>query len=255
TGSDLELDVEPRIRAKRTIDLFSGRIGDDQARARPGREFELETVPSRNSPSRVDNNGHEVRRSRPGKSNTQGAGLADSDPPGYSSGRFHSERDASHRAVVRPDARLLLLRRHAKASQCQCTPQHCFVQLGTITGINNGAAIHHHEMVAELAGEIKILLDEDDGYLPQVPQIGNRTTNILDDGRLNALGRLIEQQYPRLHDKGAPDRELLLLPARQISAAAPQHIGEHRKQRKYVVRNCAPVARERRETSLEIFLY
>src|SRR3984893_4823246 len=61
-------------------------------------------------------------------------------------------------------------------------------------GIDDRAAVHHHEMVAQLACEVEILLDQYDRDLPQIAQIGDGAADILDDRRLDALGRLIQQQ-------------------------------------------------------------
>ena len=68
------------------------------------------------------------------------------------------------------------------------------------------------------------------------------------------FGRLVEQQQPRPHHQRPADRELLLLAAREVAAAPPEHVVEHRKQREHVVRDRAVLALERREAGLEIFL-
>ena len=52
----------------------------------------------------------------------------------------------------------------------------------------------------------------------------------LDDRRLYALGRLIEDQQLRVGGQRAADRELLLLTARQVTAAALQHLLQHGEQ-------------------------
>ena len=54
----------------------------------------------------------------------------------------------------------------------------------------------------------------------------------LDDRGLDALGRLVENQQARPGHKGAGDGQLLLLAARQIAAAAVQHVLQHRERAK-----------------------
>ena len=93
------------------------------------------------------------------------------------------------------------------------------------------------ELVAELAREVEILLDQHDRHLAEVAQIGDRAPDILDDRGLDAFGRLVEQQEPRPHHQRAADRELLLLAAGEIAAAPAQHVVQHREQREHVVRD------------------
>src|SRR5580700_7886771 len=128
------------------------------------------------------------------------------------------------------------------------------VEIVAVAGIDDSAAVHDGEMVAEFAGKVEILLDQHDGDLAERAQIGNGAADILDDRRLDAFGRLVEQEEPRPHHQGAADRELLLLAARKIAAAPTQHGLEHREQRKHVVGHAALLARQRRETGAQIFL-
>src|SRR6516225_10804615 len=110
-------------------------------------------------------------------------------------------------------------------------------------------------MVAELARKVEILLDQHHRNLAEIAQIGDGTADILDDGRLDALGGLVEEQDARPHDQRATDRELLLLAAGEIAAPTPQHVAEHRKERKYVVRDGAVLAFQRRKAGLQILLH
>src|SRR5712691_7023965 len=57
-------------------------------------------------------------------------------------------------------------------------------------GIFHRTPVHHGETVAELAGKVEILFDQDDGDVAEAAQIGDRPPDILDDRRLDALGRL-----------------------------------------------------------------
>src|SRR5580658_5928269 len=141
-----------------------------------------------------------------------------------------------------------------RASNRHGALQRVLVEIVPIAGIDDGAAVHDGEMVAEFAGKVEILLDQHDGDLAERAQIGDGATDILDDRRLDAFGRLVEQQQPRPHHQRSPDGELLLLAARQIAAAPAQHGFQHREQRKHVIGHAALLARQRRETGAQIFL-
>src|SRR5262245_47570604 len=121
--------------------------------------------------------------------------------------------------------------------------------------IHDGAALHHSEMVAEFARKVEILLDQQDGDVAQVAQVGDGAGNVLDDRRLNALGGLVEQQQPRPHDQGAAYGELLLLAAGEVAAAPAEHVVQDGKQREHVVGDGAVQAPEWREPGLEILLH
>src|SRR5262245_12038797 len=110
-------------------------------------------------------------------------------------------------------------------------------------------------MVAEFAGKVEILLDQHDGDVPEVAQVGDGAGNVLDDGRLDAFGGLVEQEHARPHHQRAADGELLLLAAGEIAAAPAQHVVQHGEQREYVTGNGAIHAPERREPGLEVFLH
>ena len=56
-----------------------------------------------------------------------------------------------------------------------------------------------------------------------------RTGNVLDDRRLDALGRFVQDQQFRIGDEGSSDRKLLLLAAGKVAALASFHFFEHGK--------------------------
>src|SRR5580692_7619660 len=141
-----------------------------------------------------------------------------------------------------------------RASNRHGALQRALVDIVAVAGIDDSAAVHDGEMVAEFAGKVEILLDQHDGDLAERAQIDDGAADILDDRRLDALGRLVEQEQPRPHHQRAADGELLLLAARKVAAAPAQHGFEHRKQRKHVVRYAARLARQRRKTGAQIFL-
>src|SRR5580692_1031273 len=110
-----------------------------------------------------------------------------------------------------------------RASNRHGALQRALVEIVAVTGVDDGAAVHDGEMVAEFAGKVEILLDQHDGDLAERAQIGDGAADILDDRRLDTFGRLVEQKEPRPHHQRAADGELLLLAARKIAAAPAQH--------------------------------
>src|ERR1043166_2059043 len=102
-------------------------------------------------------------------------------------------------------------------SQRQRAFERRLVHVGPAAGVDDGAAVHDGKIVAEFAREVEILLDQHDRDLAEVAQIGNRSADVFDDRRLDALGRLVEEQHARPHDDRATDGELLLLAARKVA--------------------------------------
>jgi hypothetical protein len=84
--------------------------------------------------------------------------------------------------------------------------------------------------VREVEGEVEILLHQDDRHLALVAQLADHPPDQLDDVGLDALGRLVHQQDARPGDERARDGKLLLLPARQVAAAAVLHLLQDREQ-------------------------
>src|SRR5580704_6098526 len=180
--------------------------------------------------------------------------------------RLTSSVDATVNAIL-PTARLpakISLRSGAlpsigsaityRASNRHGALERALVEIVTVAGIDDGAAVHDSEMVAEFAGKVEILFDQHDGDLAERAEIGDGAADILDDRRLDAFGRLVEQEEPRPHHQRAADGELLLLAARKVAAAPAQHGFEHREQREHIVGHATLVARQRRETRAQIFL-
>ena len=73
---------------------------------------------------------------------------------------------------------------------------------------------------AGAACELDVLFDEDDREVLHPVQAQDHLFDFFDDDRLNAFGRLVEQQDLRLGGERTRDSELLLLPAGQHAAAA-----------------------------------
>src|SRR3954454_16677646 len=109
------------------------------------------------------------------------------------------------------------------------------------------AAVHYGDAVRQITREVEILLDEQNGQPAALAQQANDPRDFLDDARLDALGRLVEHKQARPRDQRAGDRKLLLLSARQIAAAPPQHRPQHRKHFENLIRQPALAARQHGE--------
>src|SRR5207302_6381122 len=94
--------------------------------------------------------------------------------------------------------------------------------------------IHDIESITDRARELKILLDQQDRPAALLPDPPQHVGDLDDDGRLDALGRLVEEQERRVGDQRPRDRELLLLAAGEIAAALAEHRAESRKEREDV---------------------
>src|SRR5262245_51376914 len=101
------------------------------------------------------------------------------------------------------------------------------------------AAVHDGHGVRQLPAEVEILLDQEHGDAGRVPEIADRAADILDDRRLDAFGRFVQDKQLRAHDKCASDGKLLLLAAGKVSAASAEHLLQHREKLEYLGRNKA----------------
>jgi hypothetical protein len=99
------------------------------------------------------------------------------------------------------------------------------------------AAFDDEGAVANLHHEADELFGNDDGELADFADFLQRAGDVLDDGRLDALGRLVEHEHLGIADQGPGDGELLLLSAGKIAALAFAHLVQNGKQRVDLVPN------------------
>src|SRR4051812_36606688 len=95
--------------------------------------------------------------------------------------------------------------------------------------MHDAAALHHENAVGNVEHEAQHLLADDNAEIADTANVAEQPRDILDDRGLNAFGRLIEQQHFRIARQRPRNRQLLLLSARQIAAAAALEILEDRK--------------------------
>ena len=97
--------------------------------------------------------------------------------------------------------------------------------------MDDAAALDDHQAVARIKDEAQDLLGDDDGELAQLADLAEHLGDVLDDGRLDAFGRLIEDENLRLRQQSAGDGELLLLAAGEVAALAMAHVEQDGKER------------------------
>src|SRR4051794_8061434 len=85
--------------------------------------------------------------------------------------------------------------------------------------------------------ERQFLLDQQHCEVRFLVEPHDDVTNLMHDVGLNALSGFIEDQELGLEHQRSSDRQLLLLSAGQVAAASSQHLFQHRKQRKNLIRD------------------
>src|SRR5581483_4885324 len=121
-----------------------------------------------------------------------------------------------------------------------------------VAGKHDRAAFEDEVPIGELLGEFEVLLDEEDGDVVVGGEGSDDALYLLDEGGLDALGGLVEEEEARAGDECAGDGQLLLLAAGEVAAAPLEHVAQHRKEREDLLGQAPLAARERRQTGLEV---
>src|SRR5215470_6071892 len=79
---------------------------------------------------------------------------------------------------------------------------------------DDAPAVEHHDVVRHVEHELRVLLDQHDRE-PLRLEPADRRHDLRDDLRRQPLGRLVHQEDARVRHERAPDREHLLLAARE----------------------------------------
>ena len=114
--------------------------------------------------------------------------------------------------------------------------------------------LHEKEPLGDAPGERQLLLDQEDRDLLLGIEPANHFPELVDDARLNALGRLVEQHALWLQGEGTTDGELLLLPAGQVTATAAHHRAQDGEEAKDEVGNVTMTALARERSHAKILL-
>src|SRR5207244_217409 len=107
---------------------------------------------------------------------------------------------------------------------------HLVCQFADRTASDTAALVENAELARHTACERQLLLHQQHGKPFFLVELQNDVADFVDDIGLNPFGRLVKNQQLRFEYEGAADRELLLLPARKVAAAALQHLLQGGKQ-------------------------
>src|ERR1700694_1414475 len=118
---------------------------------------------------------------------------------------------------------------------------------------NNLPFLHHGEAVGRLARKHDILLNQNDRQADLPVEENDDGFDFLDDGRLDAFVRFIEQDDLRVGGKRPRDRELLLLATGKNAAGAFEIVHEIWKQLREQLRNLPLAVRTREGAHQDIF--
>src|SRR5580765_1694307 len=80
------------------------------------------------------------------------------------------------------------------------------------------AAVRYVKAITDGETEIKVLLDERDADFSVLSDLEQGVADLIDNVRLHAFGRFVEDQYFWIGEQRARDGELLLLPAAKHAA-------------------------------------
>src|SRR6266853_3098022 len=114
---------------------------------------------------------------------------------------------------------------------------HCVAQFGNRAGHDDPSFLHHGEAVGCLARKQDVLLDKDDGQADLPVEANDDGFNFLDDRRLDAFVRFVEQDDLRVGGQRPRDRKLLLLPAGENAAGTFEIVHQIWKQLRHQFRN------------------
>ena len=99
------------------------------------------------------------------------------------------------------------------------------------------------------------MLHQHDGHVALFAQIFDGAADVFDDGGLDALCGLIQHEEPWPRHQRAADGELLLLAARQIAAAPPEHVLQHGEEIEDFIGHEALAARQGRVACFQILAH
>src|SRR5450432_159959 len=124
------------------------------------------------------------------------------------------------------------------SSHREMPANHLVGQVGDLAAGDDLAPVENAEAAGDPAREGQLLLDQQHGD-PFLDKPDDDLADLVDDVGLNPLGGLVEDQQLRIERQRAPHRQLLLLPAGEIAAPAPQHLLEHGEKREHALRDLA----------------
>src|SRR3984957_6877071 len=94
------------------------------------------------------------------------------------------------------------------------------MQFAWFSGMHDDAFLDDEDSLGQSGDEVEILLDKDDRQFALGPKAEKRLRDLVDDRRLNAFGRFVQQKQPWVAREAAGDCEQLLLATRERAARA-----------------------------------
>src|ERR1051326_2738737 len=134
-------------------------------------------------------------------------------------------------------------------SQIVVQLSHIRLQCGGREVVHDATMFHDIVAVGNSRGEIKVLLDQQYGESLRLER-ADRSPDLLNDDRGQALGRFVEQQQTGAGAQDAGDGQHLLLATRQFGALAGQSVAQVRKQLEYAIEVEAAGAQLRRQQQI-----
>jgi len=123
------------------------------------------------------------------------------------------------------------------------------------TGGHTPSFLENDEVARDSSRKRELLLYEQHGHASLAIEPQDDVADLVDDVRLDAFGRLIEDQKPRLENHGSANRELLLLATRQVAAAPMAHLLQDGKQVEDLRRNGARSVPPSGEANAQVLLH
>src|SRR5215469_1504319 len=103
--------------------------------------------------------------------------------------------------------------------------------------MNNLSIFDHKNAVRDVEREAQHLLGNKDCEMSFIADTPERAADLPDDGRLDAFGRLVEEEHLGLAGERSGNGELLLLAAREVAAAPAAHFLQDREKLLNVLRH------------------
>jgi hypothetical protein len=113
----------------------------------------------------------------------------------------------------------------AHADSSSCSPRYASMISGFGADLGHGAfgddapGGHHDHRIAQLADEIHVVLDDEEGVAELAVHALDVLGQALEQRTIDASGDLVEEHRPGVDHHGAAELEKLLLPAREVAGA------------------------------------
>src|SRR5262245_53379388 len=150
---------------------------------------------------------------------------------------IHTPAQLFARAPTGAVSRLQLSKRLQRQAEQAHLRRRVGGQLGHGLAVHDAAVVHHHGVVAERFGKSEILLHEQDRGGAAF-ELVEGADHVIDDGRRDALGWLVNEDQRARLDDGTGNRQHLLLSAREHAGGMRPEAFEGRKEAEDPIEPC-----------------